>query len=389
MNVVVHYKKGNFLPIAERGIYDQIKNLREFRSVVYCHGIQNPEAFPFDMVRSLDREKGLAVRAINSVYFSMFDFFPYFGACLSKNRPAVIHSHFGPSGYFFLWLKRYFSLPMVTAFYGYDLSKLPVLHPRWKKRYAKLFRYGELFLVEGSAMKRRLIELGCPENKIILQHIGVDIDVIKFSPRRPARDGAVRVLVCGRFREKKGISYAIEALGLAKKDNPGLNMKMTVIGDSSGCRLEELEKQKIFDRIKKYGLEKDVVMLGEKPYSFFLEEIYRHHIFLSPSVTAADGDTEGGVPVSLIEASASGMPVLSTVHCDIPEVVLNNRSGYLVPERDAAALAEKLLLLAGNPQNWERMGAAGRAHIEQEYDSKKQAKKLEEIYNEAINRIAF
>jgi len=75
------------------------------------------------------------------------------------------------------------------------------------------------------------------------------------------------------------------------------------------------------------------------------------------------------------------MPVLSTTHCDIPEVVINGESGYLVPEKDVDALAEKLEFLILNPDLWKNMGLSGRKHIEANYDLKKQVKRLEEIYD--------
>jgi len=101
-------------------------------------------------------------------------------------------------------------------------------------------------------------------------------------------------------------------------------------------------------------------------------------------VHAADGDSEGGTPVSIIEASASGLPILSTTHCDIPEVVLDGESGYLVPERDSDALAERLIHLCKNSHLWQKMGRAGREHVEKNYDVKRQVAKLEEVYEQSL-----
>ena len=121
--------------------------------------------------------------------------------------------------------------------------------------------------------------------------------------------------------------------------------------------------------------------LGFLEYPAFIEEAKNHDLFLSHSIRGSDGETEGGVPVTFIEMSASGMPVLSTLHCDIPEVIRNNESGFLVPEKDVDALIDRLEYLVTHPEKWGEMGHAGRKHIEQEYDSKKQATKLEKIYD--------
>ena len=96
--------------------------------------------------------------------------------------------------------------------------------------------------------------------------------------------------------------------------------------------------------------------------------MYKHHIFLSPSIHASNGDTEGGAPVAIIETSTSGMPIISTYHCDIPEVVIDEKSGYLMPERDVDALAERLEFLITNSGIWKQMGQKGREHIEENYN---------------------
>ncbi|GAG99477.1 unnamed protein product, partial [marine sediment metagenome] len=125
-----------------------------------------------------------------------------------------------------------------------DISILPNQNSKWKKRYAKLFRQGNCFLVEGYNMKKSLIKLGCPEEKIIIQHIGVDLEKIKFTPRNVKNNGLVKLLIASSFREKKGIPYAIEAFGRVKESHPELNLELTIIGDSDGGSEGEKEKKK-------------------------------------------------------------------------------------------------------------------------------------------------
>jgi colanic acid/amylovoran biosynthesis glycosyltransferase len=111
-----------------------------------------------------------------------------------------------------------------------------------------------------------------------------------------------------------------------------------------------------------------------------MEEAYRHHIFLSPSVTASDGDTEGGAPVSLIDMAASGMPIVSSRHCDIPEVILDGVSGLLADERDVDGLVAHLRWLIEHPDEWRPMLDAGRRRMEKEYHAKVQGERLAEVY---------
>ena len=109
----------------------------------------------------------------------------------------------------------------------------------------------------------------------------------------------------------------------------------------------------------------------------------RSHIVILPSVTASDGDTEG-TPLVLVEALAMGIPVVSTRHADIPEIVKDGLNGFLVPERDAGALAERLIHLVEHPESWEGMGRAGREHVAEQFNAAKQFDKLMGIYSGLI-----
>ena len=372
--IAVHFTAGPYLPITEGWIYGQINNLLLYRPVVYAAKTMNLDVFPTERIRNLTTAPKSRVLSRLLLLISFLSF-------AREDKPKVIHAHFGPSGHAILPLKRLLGVPMITSFYGYDLSRLVYERPEWKRKYRSLFTYGDLFLVEGNHMRKTLVELGCPENKARVQHLGVDLDRIPFVSRTREPDEPVRVLAAASFREKKGLVYAVEAFGKLKIGHPRIKMQMTIIGDSSGSPEEEYQKKTIVEMIEKYDLSNQVVMMGYQPVSVFVRELYRHQIFLSPSVHALDGDTEGGIPVAIIEASASGMPVVSTTHCDIPEAILQDRSGFLVPERDPDALAEKLSVLVSTPEIWGPMGASGREHIETHYDVKKQSRKLETIYD--------
>jgi colanic acid/amylovoran biosynthesis glycosyltransferase len=157
-------------------------------------------------------------------------------------------------------------------------------------------------------------------------------------------------------------------------------LEITIIGDATNDPASQPEKQKILAIIKKHNLQSRVRMLGAKPYGVYLTEAYSHHVFLSPSVTTADGDAEGGIPVSIVDMLASGMVVVSTKHCDIPEVVQNGVSGLLANERDVDGLVRHLRWLIDHPEEWPRMLEAGRKHIEKEYNAKVQGQRLASIY---------
>ncbi|MHB8896757.1 MAG: glycosyltransferase [Candidatus Geothermincolia bacterium] len=386
MKRAVHYKAGPFLPVTENWIYNQITNLVSYESIVYCHGTANTDVYPFERIRDFGAGRvsdpyGFANRVANE----SFGINPFVRHALKGDRPDIVHAHYGQSGYFMSRTRGSGRFGLVTTFYGDDLSRLPAQKPWWRRRYGRLFAGGDLFLLEGPHMRQSLIELGCPAEKARVHHLGIDLEAVRSEPRVPGADGAVKVLISGSFREKKGIPYAIEAIGLARRQRPDLELSVTIVGDSGGSPAEEAEKARVLAAIEEYGLEGRVEMAGFRPHDYFLRALYDHHIFLSPSVTATSGDTEGGAPVSIIEASASGMPVLSTTHCDIPGVVLDGVTGYLVAERDSRALSEKLVALAGDPASWIAMGQSARRHIESEFDARKQGKALARVYDEVVS----
>ena len=358
-------------------IYSQLKQVTRFDSLVIATRKQNLDIFPWPDAYFISDLAPLN-RFLQRAYAKRTDFYyPFFYKVLRKKNPALLQSHFGNRGYYDLKLKEKLNIPQVTTFYGHDASMMPQ-DSKWRSRYKELFARCELMLAEGNHMKKTLVELGCDEAKVVVQRLGVDLEKILFIPRRLKADRKVRILMASTFRDKKGITYGLEAFAKIIEKYP--KVELTLIGDAGRSQREVEYKKEIMRVIENKNLRDKINYLGFLPYPQFIEESKKHDIFLAPSMRGSDGETEGGAPVTLIEMSAYGMPVVSTLHCDIPEVILDNRSGFLVPERDADALAERLEFLITHPQKWEGIGKAGREHVEAEYDGKKQAKKLEEIY---------
>lgn len=384
MKILGHYKNNPYLVQTETWIYGQIKYLKDFQPVVFCRGICNRDRFPLEKVRNInitDNPKPPRWERMFNILYNRLAL----AKAIRQDRPDIVHAHYGPSGYEFLPYKRKFRLPMVTTFYGYDVNMLPTRDPRWKERYRRLFSEGDLFLTEGSFMKQCLVHMGCEEKKVVVQHLGVDLENIRYEPRQINDGDELKVLIAGSFREKKGMPYALEGIGIFRQRRPDIKVKITVIGDSSGQPREEKEKSRILEVVKRYNLEMVVNFIGYQPHSVFIDELYKNHIFLSPSVTASDGDTEGGAPVSIIEASAAGMPILSTRHCDIPEVVVDGLSGYLSPEKDSYSISKNLEFLISTADTWKGLGCWGRAHIEKHYNLFSQTEQLEQIYKQVLS----
>ena len=381
METVVHYKPGTYLPITENWIYTQIRNLNKYKPIVYTDKVQNLDLFPVDNIRIKLNEPFIVQKAINKIPLFKYRFYRQW---LKADRPSIVHAHFGPAGYEFVKLRKVSTFPIVTTFYGYDLSLLPKINFQWLKKYSHLFRAGDCFLVEGNYMKGKLSALGCPSKKISVHHLGIDMEKIKFIPRKIDSHQTIKILVAGRFVEKKGIPYAIKAFHKILTIHPEKKIQMTIIGDSSGSQREEKEKKHILDLVKSNSLQPFVKFLGFKTHNELLWEAMSHHIFLSPSTVAEDGDSEGGAPVSIIEMQATGLPIVSTLHCDIPEVVRNGESGFLVPEKNVDALVNRLEWLVQHPEAWGVIGEKGRQHVQREYNAKIQGVRLENIYENTI-----
>lgn len=348
-------------------VCDRTKNLEQF-SVANIHCLAN------ERLASQWWHRGLRKLRIGSRQ-------SYLVAAGRKTGAKIVHSHFGNIGWVNLGAVRKLGAKHVVTFYGYDVNLLPIQEPVWRRRYHQLFDEADLFLCEGSHMAHCLVELGCAEHKVKVQHLGVDVEWLEFKPRLWQPGEPLRVLIAASFREKKGISYAVEALGLLSREIP---IELTIIGDAGADRASQQEKAKILHALESSGLKSNTRLLGYQPHAVMLQEAYAHHVFLHPSVTASDGDTEGGAPVSIIEMLATGMPVVSTTHCDIPEVMGDALRYLLAPERNIDSLEKIMRKLIGEPESWSQIAASGRARVTAEYDLSTQAQSLKERYLELI-----
>ena len=379
---VVGHLAHTYLILTGSWIYHQLTGLRRYHPVVMTRLIQNFEQFPLNDVFSFPwplqhyRYLGKLVREFDELIVGHR--LREYTEKLFEEKAVLLHAHFGFEGYQNLKVARVLQLPMITTFYGLDVSMLPKSKPIWQKRYQKLFADGDYFLAEGPFMAQSLVDLGCPPSKVCVQHLGVNLQRILFRERVRLPDEPVRFLMAASFREKKGIPLAIEAFSNAFRKFK--QMELHIIG---GANSED--EIQLFNHCKTLVRQNDMTehvhFLGYLTYEQYLHEIEQAHIFLAPSITAQNGDTEGGAPVSVIEASASGLPVIASRHCDIPDVIEDGQGGVLVNERDIAGLSRSMLELATSQEQWPEMGRVGRRHIETEYDGCTQVSRLEDIYD--------
>jgi len=272
---------------------------------------------------------------------------------LDSGEFDVYHAHFGYVGNAFLRVADYRDQPFVVSFYGVDASGHLRENP---DRYDAVFDRADAITVLSEDMRSDLVEAGCPAPKTHIQPLCIDVE--KFPYRARSRDGdePIHVATVGRFVEKKGIEYALRAMAEVANTH---RITYSIAGD--GERRERIESL-----IIELGLEDSVNLLGWQSQSEIVDLMHDAHLFLLPSVTAEQGDKEG-TPTVLLEAQATGLPVVSTRHAGIPEIVADGESGILVPERDVGALVDAIETLIRDPERREEMGARGRDRIEQKH----------------------
>jgi len=381
----VLHRCGVWLARTENWIYNQVRYCNgAFEQHVACLDQENPDQFPwprlhpFPKTSALGKLRGTGLPGLRGRVTEL----PWLWHCVRKIRPAIVHSHFGDSGYDAAQLLARLRIPHVVTFYGYDVNRLPLVFPEWKPRYLALFRRAERFLCEGPHMATCLAAMGCPAEKIEVQHLGVEVDKIPFCHRKWNPDTPLRVLIAASFREKKGIPYSLMAL---QKVRAQLPLEITIIGDASNHEKDRREKEKILKVLGETGLQGCTRLMGYQPHTVLWQEALNHHVFLHPSVTAGDGDTEGGAPVTLIEMAANGMLIASSRHCDIPNVVRDKETGLLADERNADQLAENVLWFARHQDLWHAMAEKGRQHIELNFNCVIQGQKLSQIYRQLLD----
>lgn len=375
-----------WLPQTQTWMYNQVRYLTDdIESHIVCEKTDNLDQFWLPNIHSLS-EHASKWRYFWDMGLRKLKLRHHLGFLVEVAKSegvSVLHSHFGPVGWANLGAAKGAKLKHIVTFYGLDVNYLPVHFPYWRKRYQELFTKVDTILCEGPHMAKCVVNLGCPVDKVKVHHLGVSIEKLTFKPRIWNRDQPLRILIAASFREKKGIPDALEALGQLQNDTP---LEITIIGDASHENRSQAEKQKILATIERYKLKSKIRLLGYQPYSVLLEEAYKHHIFLSPSLTGSDGDTEGGLPVAIIELAATGMPIVSTKHADIPELIQNNHSGMLASERDVEGLVQNLRWLIYNPDKWHSMTQSCRKNVENKFDANIQGKKLAEIYKNQLMR---
>ena len=257
---------------------------------------------------------------------------------------------------------------IVTIFHGDDLSR--TLQGTSPDFYQELFEEADLLLPISDFWRNRLLEMAAPPHKIAVHHMGVDL-AAPIGATRPMSGPSRRLITVGRLVEKKGTEFLLRAFALLLVRRPDLQLKLDIVGEGPlEVPLKALQRE--------LGVGDRVDFVGALPHRRVKELLSEADLFVLPSVTAMDGDMEG-IPVSLMEAMAIGLPVVSTRHSGIPELVEHGVNGLLAAERDPVDLCEQLDRMLSDDRARDEFRQAAREKIEREFDN--------EVLNDRLERM--
>jgi len=385
---------GTYLKPEMQSLYRQIVGLRDHRNIVFAEQVANLDMFPCEQLVKMEKQCRPRPRGnfllrfwykhvlkrwpppmpIGGVGRENEYYHPYdLVDLLAKHKPDLVHCYYGHKAVKYLKMLKASNVPFVISFHGVDVVKF-IDQAGYKEQLRGAFEAAQLVMARSVSLLHELLELGCPADKLRLNRTPIPLDAINFSRRTPPEDGSWRLVQACRLISKKGIFTILEALELMVKRWPKLTYSLAGVGPDK----EEIEKA-----IVCHGLQRHVNMLGWLSQDE-LQEIYdESHIFLHPSEMTQENDQEG-VPNSMLEAMASGLPVVATYHGGIPEAVTSGQDGVLVAERSPAELAAALEDLMTKTGQLEIFSDNAAESVRSRFGFDGQICNLEDIYREAL-----
>lgn len=283
-----------------------------------------------------------------------------------KHKIDVVYAEYGPTGVCVLEACRKMNLPLIVNFHGFDASEKETLKIH-EESYKEMFSYAARIISVSKFMSQRLLEMGCPAEK--LEYITYGPDDIFFHVRPTYEEKSF--MAVGRFVDKKAPYYTICAFKKVVEKHPDAKLYMA----GKGVLLNSC-----MNLVRFFKLEKNVIFLGVLDKEQIVSYYAKIRGFVQHSVTAMTGDMEG-TPVAILEASASALPVISTYHAGIPDVIINRKTGLLVNEHDVEGMANNMIYLLDNPEEAKTLGQAGRQNIKENYRMDIHMKKINSVIN--------
>jgi len=369
-------------------VYRQLlETTTDFHPLVFTsHKLENLDLFPFTEIYFRQRNfiKIKSSRAFNKIYGQnkLLSRKPrlsekqklYFSELISKNKVRLIHAHFAPSGLEILPVIRKLNVPLVVNFHGYDGSLL-LKYKDYRERLKKLFNDSVILLPSNFMLNEIRKNVGEIKNYDVI-YIGIPVTNFKFVERQSVRRKVEKkeriiFLQVSNFVKKKGHIFTILAFNKLLKFYE--NVELVLAGD--GYLKEEIQKC-----VMKLGISDKVVFLGKVNQEEVITLMNSADVFLHHSITSDEGDKEG-IPTVLMEAMATGLPCVSTVHAGIPELITDGINGFLIEERDIEGYVQKMVSLF--EKDWKFSNQARKTVINN-FNLEIQAERLKELFSKLI-----
>ena len=356
-------------------IYRQITALKRCVPVVIAQKREQAARFPFDEVQIAPKP---ATHFLRRFWFRQLRDVPWqisdaelraLLGVLNRIEAQLLHIYFGQIAVHLLPLICSWKNPSIVSFHGADVT-VDMNKPAYRQATQQMLEAVKLVLVRSESLRRAVADLGCDPDKIKIQRTGIPLEEFSFRERSFPKNDEWRFVQAGRLIEKKGLPVTLRAFVAFLGKYP--KATLTIAGE--GPMLGELQ-----------ALAHELKIAGTVSFTGFISQeqlrdiYYRSHIFLHPSQTGRDGNQEG-IPNSMLEAMASGLPVFATQHGGIPEAIENGVSGVLVSERDHEELARALLNAAQDPVFLSRVARSGAEVVRKNFDLRTQGQQLEDIY---------
>ncbi len=360
-------------------IYRQVTALRSVRTFIMTKKLQDPLRFPFPDIELIPQPR------VNLLRHGWLKFvkreppivyrgeYQMLASLLEKRGADLMHIYFGHTGVHLLPFVEVWNKPCIVSFHGADVaSKADIVD--YERKLRRMFEVVPLVLARSQSLADRLVQLGCPPEKLRINRTGVPLNDFPFVEREPPPEGRWRLLQACRLISKKGVSTSIRAFAILQRQFP--KAKLTIAGKGPlQPRLEALATQ--------LGVSDKVRFCGFLSQNELFDLYTSAHLFLHPSETSSDQDQEG-VPNAILEAMATGLPVVATRHGGIPEAVQHGRTGLLVEEGDFVSLADAIASVLRSPDTLRQMGLRASESVARNFEQGEQIRQLESYYGEAI-----
>lgn len=284
---------------------------------------------------------------------------------LKKNNIGVVLAEYGLTGVGVLRSCRELNIPLVVHFHGADAYVTELIN-RLRDKYKRMFDYASAIISVSRHMTEQLIKLGAPSEKVHYNPYGVELDKFEQTCRLTA---PLQVVAVGRFVEKKAPYLTILAFKNVLDRLP--EARLVMIGTGT---LHEVCSR----LIHALHIEHAVELKGVLDHNAVAALMRQSRVFIQHSLVPESGDSEG-TPVAILEACASGLPVVSTRHAGIMDVVIQGKSGFLVDEGDIDTMSEYVYQLLSNPTLANQMGTKAREHISENYNMDSSIRNLRTI----------